>query len=226
MSGVSDLTKFKRVLAKHEHNRLSPARLAQELGDRWTAELVKSKARKFNDDPTIPIFLVIGGVQYLGTEVGKLPGIYSAMHNGIVRVWAPRRKISSPLVLPQHHHVKVGSGEWRNPDLVLVSNRRSDAAKPLHYHSIEAEQANGFSIKSVYQAYEQGRGADFSWVFFAGPRPLESHWKRIVNAAADIGVGVVHAAKANVPSQWKTELAARERDYSVEERSDFLSICK
>ena len=55
------------------------------------------------------------------------------------------------------------SGIWQNPDLVVAVRRREGSDPREHFHAIEVEQANGFDIRSVYQAHEQGRGADFAW---------------------------------------------------------------
>jgi hypothetical protein len=32
-------------------------------------------------------------------------------------------------------------------------------------HALEIEQRSGFDIRSIYQAYEHGRGANYTWVF-------------------------------------------------------------
>ena len=77
------------------------------------------------------------------------------------------------------------------------------------FHAVEVERHAGFDIRSVYQAYEQGRGAHFSWVFFAGPMKPEDEWARIKVAAKDRGVGLVHTPRPSAPAGWKTLLRAK-----------------
>ena len=100
--------------------------------------------------------------------------------------------------------------------------RRSDAKPSVVYHAIEVEQSKGFGVASVYQAYEFWRGADFSWVFYAGPVCDEKRWTRIETAAKDLGVGIVHAGHPTQPAGWKTKPLARARSYTKAEQQDFL----
>ena len=87
-----------------------------------------------------------------------------------------------------------GWGTWTHPDLVVSADprRRRSRSEPPRLHAIEVETAEGFDLKSVYQAHAQGRGANYCWVigaFAAGVTDYE--WDRALWTAKELGVGIV-----------------------------------
>lgn len=78
-------------------------------------------------------------------------------------------------------------------------------------------------MRSVYQVYETGRGADLSWVMYTGPsRTDHKDWPRIEAAATDLKVGIVHMPKPTAPAAWVTQVSGYEREPSMKERQSFL----
>jgi hypothetical protein len=202
----------------------------------WTPDRVKEWADRFSLDPAIPVSLVNGrSLSYYGTETGAEPALYRDVKSGLESKSRPEAFGSHPEVFLTPG--KKGHGPWTNPDIVVRRKLKSTAKKTMHVHSLEVEQPNGFCIQSVYQAYEQGRGADFAWVFYSGLRRVELisrryevsgndvEMRRILVAAKELGVGLVHVQSPTVPSGWKVILEARERDVAESARAEFENRC-
>ena len=206
-------------------NRIGPAKasyeaLLGELGEKWTLELVKTQARKFSDDMAIPIDMVHGGVIYGANERQSDPPLYREVKNSIERTWKTSSKIPKAEQL-RRPNSKV-YGLWVHPDAVIRVDRTT-VTRDTRWHSLEIEQADGFNLPSVYQAYEQGRGADYSWVFFAGVKPAGVKFERIRRVAKECGVGLVNMPKPTQPSGWEYMLQAKLREnISVKDRNDFF----
>lgn len=186
---------FTRELKKMKYERASFAQLASALGPKWTPEKVEAKAREFDANEELAICVVRGGVQYFGVETRVKPGLYKEVRRGIYRRWGEDNSMRHITVLHSSRTSKRGSSRWSQPDLIAQVRRRADANPRIVYLAIEVEQPAGFDIDSVYQAYEVGRGADFSWVFYAGPQREGVTMRRIETAARDLGVGIVHAGR-------------------------------
>lgn len=156
-----------------------------------------------------------GTIKFPGSDVA----IYADVARCLEDYWGPRRGLRNCRARDCHEAVGAkGSGKWVYPDAVLLADprRRDSKTDPLEIHAIEVEQRAGFSIQSVYQAYEQGRGANYSWVFFVGEeRPGEEWWDRIVRAATELGVGLVAMERPHVIGSW-TEIHAAKRRKVVE----------
>ena len=205
---------FTAALAKAPENKMSVAALALALGPDWDIERVAQKARQFDDDESVALSLVHGGLQYFGTERCKDPAIYKQLQRGIRRSWATSSRIPRvDEVYITSRLVHRGDGDWTTPDLVVSSTRKGWS----ELHAIEAEQPAGFDVRSVYQAYEQARGAHWAWVFYTGEVAEEGTMRRVSRAAKELGVGVVHATRPSAPSKWNTVIPARRRDVVIEE---------
>ena len=213
---------FILALRGFTHEKASFTKLADALGPKWTTEAVEAKARTFDGNDEVPIHVVRGGVQYFGTETGTKPGLYKEIRRGIQGRWGSDNSMRNATVLHTSRTSERGQGRWTQPDLVAQVRRRSDASPQTVYLAIEVEQAGGFDVMSVYQAYEFGRGADFSWVFYEGPASTGGSWEQIETAAQDLGVGIVHAARPTVPSRWKTVVPARLRQRTQAEQKSFF----
>lgn len=88
------------------------------------------------------------------------------------------------------------------PDLVAFTHprRKRTATSPREIHAFKIEQRRGCSIQSIYQAYEQGCGASYSWVFaHADHVPA-----RLGSAEEDLGIGVVTFINPNSSVTYST----------------------
>ncbi len=222
MGAISHETQFVRTLKKFKHEKAGFGELAAALGPKWTSDRVEDRARRFDEDETSQIAIVRGGVQFFGCENGEKPGLYKEVRRGIEKRWGRDNAMSNIVALHTSRTADRARGSWSQPDLVARVVRRSDAKPPIVYLAIEVEQSRGFGVASVYQAYEIGRGADFSWVFYSGPACDEKRWGRIETAAKDLDVGIVHAGRPTQPAGWKTKRLARARSYTKDEQKDFL----
>ncbi len=214
--------KIIRALKQEPHEKANFARLAGLLGDKWTPERVEAKARELEANGSAPICVVRGGVQYFGCETGKKPGLYKEVRRGIERRWGSDNSMSNIAVEHTSRTSAKRKGTWTQPDLVARVNRRADADPEVVFLAIEVEQPGGFDVRSVYQAYEFGRGADFSWVFYTGPKCTGPTWRQVETAAQDLGVGIVHAARPTAPAAWKTVVDAKIRDRTHAEQAEFF----
>lgn len=221
VSAKSDEGKIIRELRKLPQNRASITRLAKLLGGNWTAETLRTKLVEL-DRGDSPVFLVRGGVQYVGVENCADPGLYRQVESGIMRRWARERSIARPEVLASFAS-SAKNGDWTRPDLVIHSRTTLNGQPADVYHALEVEQRDGFSVKSVYQAYEQSRGAHFAWVFFTGALPEAWPWQRIVVVAKELGVGLVHMPRPSRSSEWGTVASARRFHPSPADVNSFLA---
>jgi len=99
--------------------------------------------------------------------------------------------------------------------------RRRNREDPPHLHSIEVEVNTGFDIKSVYQAHAQGRGANFSWVFFASSESSSPNFERIDWAAKELQIGLVEFTKSGSFGTYKVIREAEPRDVDAKDRAIF-----
>jgi hypothetical protein len=222
MAARSHKDQFINALRTFPHEKASFIQLAEKLGDTWTPERVEAKARQFDDDATTPINIVKHGVQYFGSETGAKPGLYKEVRRGIERRWGMDNAMRNISIVHCSRTAERKRGQWSQPDLVGRVRRKAGAKPEVVYLAIEVERAEGFDVRSVYQAYEFGRGADFSWVFYEGPVCDGPKWKQIEVAARDLGVGIVHAARPTQPSKWTTQVPAKIRQRTAAQQRDFL----
>jgi hypothetical protein len=99
--------------------------------------------------------------------------------------------------------------------------RRRNRDDPPHLYSIEVEVNTGFDIRSVYQAHAQGRGANFSWVFFASSEASSPNFERIEWAAEELKIGLVEFKTSGASSTYKVRVEAERRDPTGEDRAIF-----
>jgi hypothetical protein len=228
MSGITTEQQFIRALRSHTSQKATFTQLADLLplrrGVRWTIEEVESKARELSSDVSSPIFVVRHGVQYFGSENRKECALYKETAASIVRLHGKANGESKAKpYFTSRPPSGSPSGIWQNPDLVVAVRRREGSDPREHFHAIEIEQANGFDIRSVYQAHEQGRGADFAWVYYAaGTR--SSADSRSVRAAKELGVGIVRMPQMTVPSKWDVEVKAKQQTVTSEGRRAVLAL--
>lgn len=177
----------------------------------WPVSRTKSAISKAVSGPA-PIYVRRGGtLKFSGTDAA----IYEDVRLRVQSSWAESRGFRNPLTRNiSSRHSARGLGDWMYPDLVLLADpkRRDSQIDPLEIHTLEVERAKGFTIQSVYQAYEQGRGANYAWVFFLGAKDeLSESWRRILRAATELKVGLVAMDRVDLVGTWVVKLAAERR---------------
>ncbi len=173
---------------------------------------------------------------YWGAENYAAPALYSAVQTTFTKTWGPQvlglktEKGQKPKCAGQP---PKGEGDWANPDLVVFAHprRKVRADAPREIHCFEIEQQNGFGIQSVYQAYEQARGAEYAWVFAHS----DGIPARIRIAAEELGVGVVTFSNPNAASLYDRPsrkdrshkaILAKRREVKATARAEFLGRTK
>ena len=82
--------------------------------------------------------------------------------------------------------------------------------------------AGAFKLVSIYQAFVQGRGSDYSYVIYHRPDVKnDDQYDRMVWAAESVGVGLIGYVKPGASTTWMDVLPARRRSASAEERRAF-----
>lgn len=208
------------VLSAAPNEQLSRAKIGMALG--WSIDKVDRVIQRACADSTQAISIGSGGViRFRGSERGK-DGSYNDVARVIERHWGPNQGFRDISVLNTARAGRRGLGVWTHPDLVMQAfprrKRHRDDLRDLH--AIEVEIYKGFDIRSVYQAHAQGRGADFSWVFFATAPSVNPPLDRILWAAEELGIGMVEFDRAAASTTYKLHLPAVRRDHWTEEERE------
>jgi hypothetical protein len=209
-------------LVEYPKNQGSVRRLAADLA--WDEDKVERVVTAAMHEPSTPVERGPGGViRYRGSETGVTPGIYYDVERVIQDYWAPKRGLRGARVEITSRSGCRGAGVWCHPDLVMsaLPARRRNRDDPPHLHSIEVEVNTGFDIRSVYQAHAQGRGANFSWVFFASSEASSPNFERIEWAAEELQIGLVEFTKSGSSSTYRVRREAEPRDVEKEDREIF-----
>jgi hypothetical protein len=209
-------------LRQYPHNQTSASRLARDLG--WTEEKVSRVVTAAMSEASTPVERGPGGViRFRGSETGVAPGIYYDVQRVVRDYWAPKHGLRSPRVEITSTSGRRGAGVWCHPDLVMsaLPARRRNRDDPPFLHSIEVEVNTGFDIKSVYQAHAQGRGANYSWVFFASSEGASPNFERIEWAATELQIGLVEFKRSGASSTYRVRLEAERREVTTEDREIF-----
>jgi len=227
----NDIDTLCHALEHRPNQQASKRQLRAELG--WDEAKLERVILRALADQRSAVAVLRGGksLRYRGTErrggSGGV-GLYLDVERVITQYWGRDRHFRdcsfTHTAVPAH---RAGQ-RWFYPDLVLRCHpgrkTRPDQAKRVH--TFEIETAAGFGIQSVYQSYEHGRGADFSWVLFHRlgsdrGRPDHPDWDRITHVARELGVGLVGFANSNSASTWCTYREPKPRNVTVAERRDF-----
>jgi hypothetical protein len=226
MASVSRQKRLIDFLAHHDNQRARSQTIVKALAPRWmTDEQAYATIGQACADPDCNVTHGPGGtVTYWGTEIGSQVAIYSSVERIVKDFLGPRN-----LRLRNIHPVQpragrgTGAGAWIRPDLVFFADpaKRPSVHDPRRTHAVEIEQRNGFDVRSVYQAYEQGRGANYTWVF-AHAEHLDD---RVSLAAKELGVGVVIFTNPSAYGSYSIEDKATFRSVKQPERKLFLDRC-
>jgi hypothetical protein len=180
-----------------------------ELG--WTAEKFQRVLARAELEPRNCIARGRGGViEYTGNEVGGVPLLYRHAIRILETYWSRERKYKNVEVFPTAHGGHRGASDWTHPDAVLRADpaRRSSQDALPYLHSFEIERPGGFKIESIFQAFVQGRGADYSWVIYSESDIKTPEYRdRVHWAAASVDVGLISYVK---PGSWTTWNSVRE----------------
>lgn len=209
------------------NNSASPERLSAITG--WPADKVARAIQRGVKDPYLALHIGRGGtVQFRGEEASAQPGIYNDVARIITSYWGPRELgLRNTTVAFSARGGTRGWGTWTHPDLVVSADprRRRSQSEPPRLHAIEVEAAEGFGLKSVYQAHAQGRGANYCWVIGAfAPGITDYEWDRVLWTAKELGVGIVEFDRPGAYGTWHTHLHAEFKTPSQKLRQHFIDI--
>lgn len=224
MPPVAHSARLVRFLKYQPYNRASRSKVIAALRETGlTEEQAERTIERALEDPNSAVTSGRGGhLTYWGIEIGKTVGLYDAVGRVFSEYFGPR-ELGLRFAQPVSPLRSPGGGEWTLPDLVVFAHprrkRTADALKQIH--SLEIEQTDGFGVQSVYQAYEQSRGADYAWAF-AHLRPRKKLDPRIVASASEQGVGLVTFTKPDAFGSYRLQSAADRRDVTANERRGFL----
>ncbi len=156
--------------------------------------------------------LLAGGVGSSSTQGTKLAAsllLYQHVFRVLKDYWSRDRGYRNVKVHPTARGGRRGAADWVHPDAVLEADpaRRSSKDASPFLHSFEIERAGGFRIESIFQAFVQGRGADYSWVVFSESEiKTQERRDRVLWAAGTVDVGLISYVK---PGSWTTWLTLR-----------------
>lgn len=226
MASVSRQQRLIDFLAQHDNQRARTTTIVKALAPRWmTVDQAYATIERACADPNCDVSYGAGGtVTYWGTEIGVRVAIYSTVERIITTFWGPRKmNLRRIRPVPPHAGRATREGPWTRPDLMLFADpaRRDSVHDLRRTHAFEIEQRTGFDVRSVYQAYEQGRGANYTWVFAHAVKLDE----RVACAAKDLGVGVVVFTNPGAYGTYKMTHKAPLRTVNATERAHFLARC-
>lgn len=180
----------------------------------FTVEKVKRVVDAADADPGFPLHRYKGGsVLYTGNDADGLYRTVTRVSKAFFREAVGLRDIE---IVESSHGGTKHSGAWVHPDLVMRAypKKRASRSDPYDLHAIEVEHATGFDLRSVYQAFEQARGADFAWVVFNLGSTTDSAMKRIEQVAIETGVGLIRFEKPTVRATWSMVVEAKRQPYN------------
>jgi len=206
---------------------LSKAALSKILKEEreWTSEKVQRVTQRAIDDSKSRITTGKGGViEYLGSEKVASPLLYRQVGKGLGGQWAIDHRLRNARYIDTSHGGHRGAQDWLHPDVVVVGSGRSQGAADSgeRWHSFEVENAGRFRLNSIFQAFVQGRGSDYSWVVASEDDIDGEYRERVIWAAKQVGVGVITYRRPRAASTWRELRPALKRSHTRKERSDFL----
>ena len=201
-----------------------PARVAAGMG--WDAEKLDRVLQRAEADPSTCIARGKGGViEYTGNEIGPMPLLYREVMRVLETYWAKSHGFREMRMFEKTAHGgHKGMADWIHPDAVMRAfpRRKSSPRAPYDIHSFEIERAGGFKIESVFQAFVQGRGSDYSWVVFSASDVMRPEYlDRALWAAGYVDVGLITYGKPGSWTTWKELLPAKRRSSTKTEREEF-----
>jgi hypothetical protein len=227
MAKKTDVAILKLVLEHRKNQRGSRRALKDQLLEerKWDEEKVDRVIDKALADPYSNVLAGAGGViKYMGSEKAAGSPLYADVELMLCHHWAKDHHLRDPKIYHTAHSGHHGWADWIHPDVVLRGlTKKSGKDDGRRLHSFEVEKLKGFSLTSVFQAYVQGRGSDYSWVIFNElDVATDDYQDRVLWAARSVGVGLIALSNPGAYSTWAEWLPAKRRSYTVKERSDFI----
>ena len=223
-----DVQLLRDFLKLQPSQRASLARVQNGLAEEWNSDA--AKVRRVVDravgDPDLAIDRGKGGViEYTGAEHVRDSLLYQKACQVLQRSWAPRNSLKDGIARVSARGGRRGLADWMHPDVVVAGKpkRRSGPNDEVRYHSFEVERLNGFHLDSIFQAFVQGKGSDFSWVLFSeADLRSDLYEERVLWAASRVGVGLISYGKPGSFSTWRQLHRAEFRKPDKRERGEFL----
>jgi hypothetical protein len=223
MRRQTDVEKLRNALSHLPTQRAKPRVLIDEL--EWTADKFQRVLIRAELDPRNCIARGRGGVvEYTGNEVGCVPLLYRHAFRILEGYWSRSRGYRNVKVFRTAHGGRRGAADWIHPDAVLQADpvRRTSKDAPPLLHSFEIERPGGFKIESIFQAFVQGRGADFSWVIYSESDVKTTEYlDRVHWAAGAVDVGLISYVKPGSWTTWKSVREPKKRTPTAKERVHF-----
>lgn len=218
-------------LAAIDGNTMHEAKLAEFLVEKrsWPLDETYAAIHRGIEDPDTALTRGPGYmISYRGNERvagGGRVGLYDDVVQVLTEHWAKQRQYLNVEVLVTATSGRRGAGAWTHPDVTLRCNpngRTSSLETDSMLVTFEVETAVGFDVRSVYQAFEQGRGSDYSYVVFPERRLEVPEFARAEQAAHELGVGLITYRKPGLWSSWDQLYRARFREPSESDRREFI----
>lgn len=223
MARRTDPVILQQYLAQRDGQRAMPATLASELA--WSEQKLDRVVDRAIAEPGLCISRGRRGViEFTGNEIGHLPNVYRHAYRILAHNWGPKQGYRNIEIYPTAHSGHRGAAEWIHPDAVMTADprRRSSQNDPPQVHTFEIERAGGFKIQSIFEAFVQGRGADFSWVIFSRDDiTTDDYWDRVAWAAQYVDVGLITYDNIGRWSTWSTDLRAGRRKRNRDDTDQF-----
>ena len=191
----------------------------------WTAEKVDHVVAKAVAESNSVVSIGKGGVvKYMGSEKHGNSPVYSDAAHALEAFWSKKKHLKESHAVITAHVGQKGQFDWSHPDVVLRGKtQKKKSFEGWHCHAFEIEKVGGFSMASIFQAYVQGRGADFAWVLYSRGDVQPEYLARVVWAARRVGVGLISYGKPGSITTWKEELPAKYQNPSVIAHESFIN---
>ncbi len=228
MGRRSDVQLLRDFLKKQPNQRASLAKLETGLNEErnWDALKVRHVVDRAVLDPKLAIAKGKGGViEFTGAENVRDSLLYQKASHVLQKSWAPKNSLKDAMAHVSARGGRKGLLDWMHPDVVVIGKpkRRSGPHDDHRFHSFEVERLGGFHLDSIFQAFVQGKGSDYSWVLF-NEVDLRSdlYLERLLWAAGRVGVGLISYGNPGAYSTWQMLHRADFRKPDKKEREEFL----
>lgn len=218
---------LKEFLEAWPSQRISMAKLQIELEALrgWPGDKVVRVVEIASRDPRNCISRGKGGtIEFTGSERSSEPLLYRHVARVLSTSWATEIRLKDPTPHFTAHGGHRGAMDWLHPDIVVTGRGRrgSGSDNGTRWHSFEVERPGGFHLNSIFQAFVQGRGSDFSWVVLSDEDvEREDYQERVLWSARQVGVGLITYGRPRAYSTWWHMLKAKPRAYTEVERENF-----
>ena len=223
----SDVQILRDFLKYQPSQRASVAKLKSGLKDAWNwdASKVQRVIDRAVQDESFAIDKGKGGViEFTGAENMEGSLLYQKACQVLEKSWASKNSLKEAKAHVSARGGRKGLLDWMHPDVVVIGKpkRRTGPHDVIRHHSFEVERLGGFHLDSIFQAFVQGKGSDYSWVLFSEADIRNDLYRERVFWAADrVDVGLISYGKPGSFSTWKMLRRAQPRNPTSRERDEF-----